>query len=249
MPKIKGLAAIFSLAMLVLPTSACFAGDIVVVDGQRYEQSGGKLYPQVKHEWEEMNGTVHTDWITDYSSWRAPVIKDKDLSVSQPKLNASRMPAAKGNVKMALGGAADEKPLSASDAANSITSRDEGCKHYLTIGADMLFDFDKSSLTANAEKVLRVLGPMLQKFGAHPVIIEGHTDAIGTDEYNQTLSEQRAQTVRDWLVGHGFLSDAATIKGYGKSHPVAANTYNDGTDYPQGRAKNRRVEVYVNTCE
>jgi len=69
------------------------------------------------------------------------------------------------------------------------------------------------------------------------VRIEGHTDNVGGAAANQTLSEKRAQSVRDWLVAHGIAADRLTAQGYGAAKPVADN----GTD--EGRTKNRRVEL------
>lgn len=133
--------------------------------------------------------------------------------------------------------------------ASPIYVRDAGPKHYITISADVLFDFDKWDLMEKAEAVLAELGPILAKYGPHATIITGHTDSKGSYEYNQELSEKRAQTVKEWLVGHGFATGLVTTAGAGERSPVAPNTYNDGTDFPAGRAKNRRVEIVVDTSE
>lgn len=78
------------------------------------------------------------------------------------------------------------------------------------------------------------------------VTIEGHTDARGADAYNQTLSEQRAASVKQWLVANAQISGPTiATRGWGKSKPVAQNTKPDGSDNPEGRAKNRRVQVVV----
>lgn len=71
------------------------------------------------------------------------------------------------------------------------------------------------------------------------VAIEGHTDSIGSDEYNQTLSEKRAANVRDYLAGQGVPMNNLTATGMGKANPVASN------DTPAGRQQNRRVEMVV----
>lgn len=76
----------------------------------------------------------------------------------------------------------------------------------------------------------------------------GHTDAIGSDDYNDRLSEARAKTVRDWLASHAFVPAETGIKGMGKRQPIAANSKPDGSDDPEGRQKNRRVEVDIDTC-
>jgi outer membrane protein OmpA-like peptidoglycan-associated protein len=124
---------------------------------------------------------------------------------------------------------------------------EEKCRHRLVVAADTLFAFDEDKLSASAEATLGALGPQLAKEkGA--VTVEGHTDAKGGDDYNQKLSERRARAVRDWLAAHGHLAAATPAVGHGESHPVAPNAKPDGGDDPDGRAKNRRVEVVIATC-
>ena len=78
--------------------------------------------------------------------------------------------------------------------------------------------------------------------------IDGYTDAIGGSEYNQKLSEGRANSVKQWLTTQGGISAVAQqTRGFGKAHPVAPNIRPDGSDNPEGRAKNRRVEVIIPT--
>jgi outer membrane protein OmpA-like peptidoglycan-associated protein len=122
------------------------------------------------------------------------------------------------------------------------------CEQRLSVVADALFDFDKSSLRPEAEDTLTAAGPEIAKLGGKPSRIEGHTDAKGSDAYNQRLSEARATTVRAWLAGHGMVPASTPIRGYGKTKPVAPNTTADGRDDPDGRQKNRRVEVVFDTC-
>ena len=84
----------------------------------------------------------------------------------------------------------------------------------------------------------------------HPVVVEGHTDAVGNDAYNMDLSEKRAKAVRDWLVAQHYLENATSVvQAFGKTRPAAPNTNADGTDSPAGRQKNRRVEVVIDTCK
>jgi outer membrane protein OmpA-like peptidoglycan-associated protein len=122
------------------------------------------------------------------------------------------------------------------------------CEQRLSVVGDALFDFNKSSLRPEAEETLAAAGPEIAKLGGKPSWIEGHTDAIGSDAYNFKLSEARATTVRQWLAAHGMVPAATPIKGYGKTKPVAPNTTADGKDDPEGRQKNRRVEVVFDTC-
>ena len=130
----------------------------------------------------------------------------------------------------------------------AIKSESERCRRTLSVVADALFEFNQATLTPQAEETLGALPAMLAQAGRHPVGIEGHTDSIGSAEYNQTLSEQRAQAVKTWLVARQAVPPATPIKGYGKSRPVAPNTRSDGSDDREGRQKNRRVEIVIDTC-
>jgi outer membrane protein OmpA-like peptidoglycan-associated protein len=123
------------------------------------------------------------------------------------------------------------------------------CERHLSVVADALFDFDKSSLRADAEETLMTAAPEIEKLGGRPSRIEGHTDAKGGDAYNIKLSEARATTVRDWMAQHDMVPAATPIKGFGKTKPVAPNTTADRKDNPAGRQKNRRVEVVFNICK
>ena len=104
---------------------------------------------------------------------------------------------------------------------------------------DVLFDFNKYTLKPAArEKLAKVSGILL----AHPdlkVQVEGHTDSIGSEEYNQKLSEERADSVKDYLVSQNVHDDNVTAEGFGKSDPIADNST------AAGRAKNRRVDLVV----
>jgi outer membrane protein OmpA-like peptidoglycan-associated protein len=131
----------------------------------------------------------------------------------------------------------------------AIRTEEAKCTKRFLVGADALFEFDKASLTKDAEETLQALLPLLAKAGKHPAAVEGHTDAKGSDAYNQTLSEQRARTVKDWLVAKGALPASTPIQGWGKRRPVAPNAKPDGSDDPAGRQKNRRVEVVLDLCK
>jgi outer membrane protein OmpA-like peptidoglycan-associated protein len=106
----------------------------------------------------------------------------------------------------------------------------------------VLFDFNKSSLKPESDAVLQGVLGVLQKDASLKVEVQGHTDNVGNDAYNQKLSEARAKSVVAWLTGHGIAADRLTFKGYGKTVPVASN------DDDAGRAKNRRVEIAKPGC-
>jgi len=99
------------------------------------------------------------------------------------------------------------------------------------------FEFDSAKLTAGSTAMLDEGVKILKRHSDLKVEIAGHTDSQGAEEYNQGLSERRAQAVADYLIGHGANGSNITVKGYGESQPVADN----GTK--EGRAANRRVEL------
>jgi outer membrane protein OmpA-like peptidoglycan-associated protein len=108
----------------------------------------------------------------------------------------------------------------------------------LTMG-EVLFATGKSELSAQAMLSVDKLAEFLQKHPNRNVLIEGHTDTTGSDELNMTLSQKRADAVKEALAGKGVSEGRITAKGYGKKFPVASN------DTPAGRSQNRRVEVII----
>jgi outer membrane protein OmpA-like peptidoglycan-associated protein len=121
------------------------------------------------------------------------------------------------------------------------------CEQRLRVGSDFLFDFDRAEVRPEAEPAMAELAQHIAT-ADKAVMIEGHTDAIGSESYNQGLSERRAAAVRSALLGRGLRAVPLNIRGFGKSRPVAANQRPDGTDDPDGRQRNRRVEVVINSC-
>ena len=122
------------------------------------------------------------------------------------------------------------------------------CERRLSVVGDALFDFDKANLRADAEDTLLSAAPEIRKLDGKASRVEGHTDSKGGDAYNMRLSEARATTVRDWMAGQGLIAADTPIQGFGKTKPAAPNTTADGQDDPEGRQKNRRVEVVFDTC-
>lgn len=109
----------------------------------------------------------------------------------------------------------------------------------VTFAADTFFDFDKAKLRPQGEHVLNELASRVKNVDLEVIIATGHTDAIGTDAYNQKLSQRRAQAVKDYLVSQGLPANRIYTEGKGESQPVATNKT------AEGRAKNRRVEIEV----
>jgi OOP family OmpA-OmpF porin len=101
----------------------------------------------------------------------------------------------------------------------------------------VLFDFDSSDIKPEAHQLLDEVVTILKKNPEIKGVIEGHTDSIGSEEYNQGLSEKRAQAVEKYIEEHGIDADRYTVKGYGESKPIASN------DTAEGQQENRRVEL------
>jgi len=131
--------------------------------------------------------------------------------------------------------------------------KEEGLKQKLHFGADEIkaeldktghiaiygitFEFDKADLQAGAETQLIEIVKLMKNNPGLKIEVQGHTDNVGDEAYNKTLSEKRAQTVKGFLQLYGISSEHITTAGYGESQPVATN------DTEEGRGKNRRVEI------
>ncbi len=116
----------------------------------------------------------------------------------------------------------------------------------LELAADVLFDFNKYDIRPVAIPTLQKVADVIKGYPKSMVRIEGHTDSIGSDEYNLKLSDERAGSVKTWLQKSGGIEgQRMSTKGWGESKPVASNTKKDGGDDPEGRQKNRRVEIVI----
>ncbi len=116
----------------------------------------------------------------------------------------------------------------------------------IELSGDILFDFDKWDIRKEAEPTLKNVAEVINRYGSSKVIVAGFTDSKGSDSYNLKLSQKRADSVKNWLVESGGVDGARiTARGLGEADPVAPNTNPDGTDNPEGRQKNRRVEITV----
>lgn len=116
----------------------------------------------------------------------------------------------------------------------------------VVLPADVLFDFDKADIRLAAEATMHDVAQLIRDKGRGPVTIRGFTDALGTESYNQRLSERRAASVKSWLVAReGLTAKLFTTSGLGARDPVAPNHRPDGSDDPEGRQRNRRVTLII----
>jgi OOP family OmpA-OmpF porin len=109
----------------------------------------------------------------------------------------------------------------------------------VTFAAEVLFDFDKSVVKPDGKAKLDDLAAKVKGINLEVVIAIGHTDSVGTDEYNQKLSVRRSESVKAYLVSKGIEANRVYTEGKGEKQPVADNRT------AEGRAKNRRVEIEV----
>jgi len=123
---------------------------------------------------------------------------------------------------------------------NQVLQTRESARGLIVSMPDVLFDFNKYTLKGEARERLAKVSGILVAYPGLNVQVEGHTDNVGGDTYNQKLSEERADTVRQFLVTQGVPSGNVTAQGFGKTQPVASN------DSSAGRQLNRRVELVVN---
>lgn len=120
----------------------------------------------------------------------------------------------------------------------------------INLPENILFDFDKSEIKPEAEPTLRKISELLAFYKDSPMQINGHTDNKGSDDYNQKLSEKRAESVKKYLLEKFSVeSSRLKAKGFGESKSISENAKPDGTDSPDGRQKNRRVEVVIENAK
>jgi len=176
-------------------------------------------------------------------------------NAQQNAVAATRMAAADRAQSVAAQEAAAAERLRAEQAAGTANAAQERVRQLeaqlrdiegkqtergllVTLG-DVLFAFNKAELTPQAGPRLDKLATFLKQFPQRKLLVEGYTDAVGTDTYNIELSERRSEAIREALIARGVDTTRVVTKGYGKAYPVADNTSADG------RALNRRVEVVI----
>jgi outer membrane protein OmpA-like peptidoglycan-associated protein len=128
--------------------------------------------------------------------------------------------------------------------ANVVVERETARGTTLTVQNDVLFDFDKNELRPEAAQALGRVAEIIRQRQPRAVLVIGHTDSMGADSYNDALSRRRAEAVEAWLAAQGGRLPPLRVEGRGEREPMAPNTV-DGRDNPEGRQKNRRVEVLL----
>jgi outer membrane protein OmpA-like peptidoglycan-associated protein len=133
-----------------------------------------------------------------------------------------------------------------SGSVRSLAIEETDTEIRIELPADVLFDFDKADIREDAAAALNEVADIIREHPGQPVRIDGHTDAKGSDAYNQRLSEDRARSVKEWLARRKGLDAAVfAVRGLGEASPAAPNERADGADDPDGRQRNRRVEIVI----
>ncbi len=118
----------------------------------------------------------------------------------------------------------------------------KGCEIILSLSG-VNFEFDSAKLTGQGEQILSGIIESMNSNSTKKFELAGHTDSIGTEAYNMGLGERRANSVKTFLMSNGVDASRLTARSYGESQPVEPNTNADGSDNPEGRAANRRVNI------
>lgn len=131
-------------------------------------------------------------------------------------------------------------------AVQALAMKETKTEVKIELSGDVLFEFDKADIRPEAEPALQQVVEIIRQYPRAGISIDGYTDAKGADAYNLRLSDKRAAAVKSWLVQKGGVNGKQIkTKGWGKANPVAPNTNPDESDNPDGRQKNRRVEITV----
>jgi OOP family OmpA-OmpF porin len=212
MKKLNRVASLFAVAAVAVAASSASA--------------------QVVDNWRATDGTVWKNGTNEYC-WRdnfwtpATAAKGCDGEIKPaPKVEPPKAPAA-------------PPPAPAPAPAKPVTPPPVPVSEKVTFAADAFFDFDKSTLKPEAMAKLDDLVSKTKGINLEVIIAVGHTDSVGSDEYNQKLSIRRSEAVKAYLVSKGVEPNRVYTEGKGEKQPVADNKT------AEGRAKNRRTEIEV----
>lgn len=184
--------------------------------------TGGKFYQtytpdELKSAFEDIYRSLRNYYVVSFKPLYASGKHTAELSITAPR---------------------SDRPLKATAIYNTLLSRVVGPTDEFEIGI-IHFDYNKATIKPESERTIRALAELMEAQPRLKIEVQGHTDAIGTEEYNQKLSEERASAVRDALVSFGVDPKRLRSRGFGMSMPKASN------DTEEGRQKNRRTEFVV----
>jgi OOP family OmpA-OmpF porin len=224
MKKLNKVAMLIAAAAVAFPmaASAQTAKPIAKPSAEELKAANGA------DQWKSVDGTVWTNG-TNELCWRDNFWSP---ATAAPGCDGAAKPPPPPPAPAAAPVAAPAAPAAAVVPPAPVSEK-------VTYAADAFFDFDKATLKPEGKAKLDDLVSKMGGLNLEVIIGVGHTDSVGTKEYNQGLSERRANTVKEYLVGKGIEKNRVYTEGKGLTQPVADNKT------AEGRAKNRRVEVEV----
>ncbi len=198
--------------------------------------------------WTTVNGNILRSATTgecvrsgSWTSEAAAKVEECQDKVSKPQVAAKPVTAAPA-VAVAVDADGDGVPDDADKCPDSPSDKPvdaDGCTIVSVVLENVQFESNSAELAAGSSASLDKAVNGMNKYDTLRIEVQAYTDSMGEASYNQYLSEQRAKTVRDYMVGKGIAADRIEAKGYGESNPVADNSTREG------RAKNRRVELKI----
>ncbi len=199
-------------------------------------------------KYKKQSGTINTDASGNFSIKNAKAVTSLTVSKAGYTTTEKATPIYKkpltqdvvDTVVVCLTPTPIEVPKTVEQVKDSINISDKSLIVY--------FDFDKSAVKKEGVVVLDEVVSILKKYPSISLTLDisGHTDAMGSDEYNQKLGQSRAEACKAYIVSQGIDASRMALTSYGKKTPAAANTTANNTDNPEGRALNRRVEIKIN---
>src|SRR5713101_970337 len=203
-------------------------------DAERMKQEAEKAAAEAARQKQEADQATAAAVAQQQAAQAAAAQAARDQAAAEAETQKARQAAAQAE--------AEKAQLRAQLLAqlNSILQTRDSARGLIVNMSDVLFDTGSYTLKPGArEKLAKISGIVLAHAGLS-LQLEGHTDSVGGDDFNQQLSERRADSVRDFLAEQGVAPSSITARGFGKMQPVASN------DTAEGRQRNRRVELVVN---
>ena len=221
-------------AAVLLALMAAGAGSVLAYEVTRSSQSLGQQQSDLKAPQDAPQTTLRPHSVDSSLSSSSPVSTLRKVDGPHTVLREAEVPPQKLERTRELIQVLKAEPT----PQNAIS---------VNLPADVLFDFDKADLRPDAAPSLANAAELIESYPNAPITVRGHTDGKGSDAYNDALSQRRAQSVAQELQKRTHRQ--ATTKGLGRREPVAPNAHPDGSDDPQGRQLNRRVQILIGVPE
>jgi len=203
-------------------------------DAERMKQEAEKAAAEAARQKQEADQATAAAVVQQQAAQAAADQAARDRAAAEAETQKARQAAAQAEAEKA------QLRAQLLSQLNSILQTRDSARGLIVNMSDVLFDTGSYTLKPGArEKLAKISGIVLAHVGLS-LQIEGHTDSVGGDEFNQQLSERRADSVREFLAEQGVAPSSITARGFGKMQPVASN------DTAEGRQRNRRVELVVN---